>query len=302
MRSSLIKKVQEFKSLQQSLVSLTSHLRLCPYSPSAWLARAKSLLRLQYPELAIGDTYKALSLIEESRKPSSKLTHCVKLEVAKELCMKQNQGHFTGLGYVDQHILFQGKSTTEEGSLSELPVSMATEITQSDLGRSQIQSRLIDLEFDVLLLLAQALLVANSFSECLDIIREHAKKFPDSTEFVRLRKIVRAAQEEEKRHHASDPQTRDLTPAELLELMRYGEVYIRPYPWMTHDMLYRDSSLVGSIKENLEGASRKQCNLKSSNVRSQRSGKTPSHVLASFSDSAGQCELSENGSWGRDSA
>ncbi|KAF1982163.1 hypothetical protein K402DRAFT_208508 [Aulographum hederae CBS 113979] len=44
---------------------LTGDLRACPYDPNLWCTRSKALYELDFPELAIGDAYKALKLCEK---------------------------------------------------------------------------------------------------------------------------------------------------------------------------------------------------------------------------------------------
>lgn len=58
---------------QIELRDLSQRLLRCPYDPVAWLQRAEVLLPFGFPELAVGDAYKALLLVEKSRKPQNRL-------------------------------------------------------------------------------------------------------------------------------------------------------------------------------------------------------------------------------------
>jgi len=68
---------QEVQLFQIDLQELTQHLLRCPYDPVAWLQRAEVLLPLGFPELAVGDAYKALLLIGKSRKSQHRLAACI---------------------------------------------------------------------------------------------------------------------------------------------------------------------------------------------------------------------------------
>lgn len=59
--------------MQIDLQDLTQRLIRCPYDPIAWLQRAEVLLPLGFPELAVGDAYKALLLIRASRGSEDRL-------------------------------------------------------------------------------------------------------------------------------------------------------------------------------------------------------------------------------------
>lgn len=65
--------VKDIQLLQIDLQDLTQRLIGCPYDPVAWLQRAEVLLPLGFPELAVGDAYKALLLIRQSRGSEDRL-------------------------------------------------------------------------------------------------------------------------------------------------------------------------------------------------------------------------------------
>jgi len=46
------------------LARLTSNIMLLPYDPENWILRARLLNVLGYPELAVGDAYKARMLVD----------------------------------------------------------------------------------------------------------------------------------------------------------------------------------------------------------------------------------------------
>lgn len=65
--------VKEVQLFQIDLQDLTQRLTRCPHDPVAWLQRAEVLLSLGFPELAVGDAYKALLLIRKSRRSEDRL-------------------------------------------------------------------------------------------------------------------------------------------------------------------------------------------------------------------------------------
>lgn len=52
------------KTLFCTLRQQTGSIKLSPYDPGTWLQRARTLVELRYPELAMGDAYKAKLLCD----------------------------------------------------------------------------------------------------------------------------------------------------------------------------------------------------------------------------------------------
>ena len=63
----------------------TQAISCSPYSASLWIDRGKCLLKLQYPELAAGDAYKATLLTKSFRDGKSKIATHVGVEMARDL-------------------------------------------------------------------------------------------------------------------------------------------------------------------------------------------------------------------------
>jgi hypothetical protein len=76
-RSEVLIRVQEVQLFQIDLQDLSRRLLRYPYDPLTWLQRAELLLPLGFLELAVGDAYKALVLIQKSRRPQSSLAACI---------------------------------------------------------------------------------------------------------------------------------------------------------------------------------------------------------------------------------
>ncbi len=132
------------------------------------------------------------------------------------------------------------------------------EALASDLGQSRIHKCLGRIEMGIVLLLAQALFFANSFSECLDVIRQGSRRYPDDFDLMALRECAVKAYKIGKE---------SMSYSEVEKQKGFGEVRLCSYPWMSPDLLRRTPSIVEYIRENLTSASQGRCMLKNSTVR-----------------------------------
>ena len=57
--------IEELPAIVSTLVAQTQHIYHYPYDPNAWFERGKTLARLRYPELVVGDSYKAVLLCQK---------------------------------------------------------------------------------------------------------------------------------------------------------------------------------------------------------------------------------------------
>lgn len=62
--------MQQFEKYQELLRIYAKNVSALPYDPELHLARGTVLMKLQYPELAAVDTYKALLLCEAGLNPT----------------------------------------------------------------------------------------------------------------------------------------------------------------------------------------------------------------------------------------
>jgi hypothetical protein len=191
------------------------------------------LLKLRYPDLACGDAYKALQLVAFSRAGNVKLTHCVRLDVATELVTKESN---SGI--------------------------LATEFVASSNGSNQISARIDELEHNAVVVLAEGLLMSNSFSECLDVIRQNSNKFPESPRMFALHKTAKLALA----HETSAQKAAGSSQQDIHEYIASGSVNVAAYPWMNTEASTR-SDIIHNINDNLKRASREQCYVKRSNIR-----------------------------------
>jgi hypothetical protein len=225
---------QQIALLGTEIRNCTESLLKSPYNPTLWLKRSKILIKLSFPELACGDAYKALSLIKASHDGSSKLTHCVKLEVAMDLVSAQEY----------------------------FPNTLPTEILMSSIGIQRVRSQLHELEHEAVLALARGLLHAESFQECLELIRENTGKFFEAPELLSVLKAAKVAFNQRDAALLAAGKT----PSEMLEYHRSGEVHVETYPWMSSEASRR-SDIIHFVNDNLLKASRSQCYVKRSTIR-----------------------------------
>ena len=148
---------------------------------SAFLKRGKALLRVQYPELAAGDLYHALQLVEGREKDS------------------------------------------------------------------------------VILYLAQALFMANSFLECIEIVKQATAS---THELRKLQRRARASLEVEQEECGRSGTTDE-------EEDKSGEIVTQPYPWLNPSWQLRQSGVLTAINETLKKDSQERCEVRKSGSSSQ---------------------------------
>ena len=226
---------QNLENCIENLSQTTTRLRDDPYDAHLWLERAKILLQLRYPELAIGDAVKSQTLTKTARDLDSPSSQSTRLGVARVLCLQ-------GCGDI-----------------------LPSEFLRARDGLERVSIELRTLEFETLLLLSRALFVASSFSESLITIRECARLDPDSTPLLELRKAVKAAAADEEAHHAESDQT--VSSEERDDQKGHGEIQIRHYPWMDAAYFRRTPDALESIKNNMVLASKDSCTVKYSPIR-----------------------------------
>ena len=84
-----------FQPLLKTLSFAWLNLIICPHDPVAWLQRAEVLLSLGFPEPAVGDAFKALPLIRQSRNAGDRLAaavnHCLAINAQTSLANAEAQ-------------------------------------------------------------------------------------------------------------------------------------------------------------------------------------------------------------------
>ncbi len=155
---------------------------------TAWVKRGKVFLGLRFPELAVGDLYKALQLADSRNKEP------------------------------------------------------------------------------VMLLLAQALFMANSFLECVELLDQAVG---GNKELKRLKRYARTAFDQEQQEARAEYRFTDGergTEQRVLEYDLSGEVVVQPYPWIRTSWLSRRGDVLTAVSQELEARSCGQCEVRRSAI------------------------------------
>ena len=211
----------------------TQAIACSPYSASLWIDRGKCLLKLQYPELAVGDAYKATLLTKIFRDGKSKIATHVGVEMARDL---------------DLTWLFDS-----DGSCLELLMSYSKEI----------HDRSHDLERRAHTLLTQALLCTHSFAEAFEIFENNlgTQKIGSQVDVLKTT-IIKAWGTQTELWHADGMEEHDIAKDE-----KAGTVYVRRYPWMSARLSARSSHVLLHANASIRRNSGATCFVGKSKVR-----------------------------------
>ena len=213
----------------------TQAISCSPYSASLWIDRGKCLLKLQYPELAAGDAYKATLLTKSFRDGKSKIATHVGVEMARDL---------------DLTWLFNS-----EGSCLDSLMSYSTEICD----------RSHDLERRAQTLLTQALLCTHSFVEAFEVFQNIPGTRNTGSEVNVLRNTILKAWNIQSVLWEAD----GMSEHEIQKDEKAGAVYVRRYPWMSARLSVRSSHVVMHANASIRRNSGATCYVGKSKVRGE---------------------------------
>jgi hypothetical protein len=213
----------------------TQAISCSPYSASLWIDRGKCLLKLQYPELSVGDADKATLLTKIFREGKSKIATHVGVEVARDL---------------DLTWLFNS-----EGSCLDSLMSYSTDI----LDRSR------DLERRAQTLLTQALLCTHSFVEAFEVFQNIPDTRNTRSEVNVLRNTIIKAWNVQSALWEAD----GMSEHEIQKDEKAGAVYVRRYPWMSARLSIRSSHVVMHANASIRRNSGAACFVGKSKVRGE---------------------------------
>ncbi|KAF2489826.1 hypothetical protein BU16DRAFT_586014 [Lophium mytilinum] len=110
--------VEEYRLQAASVRELTNSIIELPYHPSSWIRRAEAHTVLVYPELAIGDAYKARLLVEAALSNTTELGEMAVLVYGMSDWMNAaDQWAQAGLGRLRESVAFS--SRPREGYLDQ---------------------------------------------------------------------------------------------------------------------------------------------------------------------------------------
>jgi hypothetical protein len=181
-----------------------------PYHPEHWANRGLGFWNVGYPELAAGDFNKARVLAAEAQRHDSPLGAAAFLSVYCFLYVKR-KGVYENPGQV-------------------LP--------------TKIYELVRECEVKVLKGLCRVLGLANDLRDCLSVAQEANLKYPEVSMFNKtIQKIT-----EEFQKHEDNPKIHRGTSGDP-EAGSMGCIHRKAYPWMTDDLLQRDSETMQSIAD-----------------------------------------------------
>lgn len=213
---------QSIPGLCQQVQRLTEGIIKYPYSFPHWFARSTLLLELGYPELAVGDSYKARLLIDAMQNES-------------ELGEKVIAGY---------QAFLRTESTATDDVISSQELDLVT-----------LRSSLLeDYNLKCWVVLVQSLLFARAAADSLDICREALNSYPEDPELLSWLEMLEEHVELREKHVS--PEKRK---GSWMTDVRNGAVFMRPYPWMTEDELRRSDALIEKMNIEMMEASEGKC-------------------------------------------
>lgn len=171
-------------------------------------------MELGYPELALGDLYKAKILVEEALRHNSPVGAAALLMVGRGIAAGE-----------------YGEVKLQEDS-TDAP-EQATDFPGMKLSLNIVKQ----MEHTVLQSLITALRAARSVKHALQMCKDSRLKHPDAVEYKLLEVDIRSSMtEEELRSNSYD-----------------GYIHRRVYPWMTIDLLHRNQKTLAIIQKEFSG-------------------------------------------------
>lgn len=203
------------------------------------------LLRgLGYPELSVGDAYKACLLVDAVKKNTSALGRQTIAVLLDKVVQSTNQE----------------RARRKSNRTAEIPTFELDRLT-------------INLELDIWRTLIESLHAANACGDSLNICQDAVEKFPGVQWFRRTLELTKEWHEERTRR---GPESLKDVPPEWGRGLHDGGVLLRQYPWMTADILHREPKFVfEDAQKELESASSK-CAIRQTSVPSTRTDQSQS--------------------------
>ncbi|KFZ16869.1 hypothetical protein V502_04861 [Pseudogymnoascus sp. VKM F-4520 (FW-2644)] len=204
------------------LQTFTKSIAEQPYDPESWLLRGRCLRLLGFPELALGDAYKARLLVEASQERSTPLGKKSFLA----LCDKTRLQHEMDLRLAAwKHLV----STTE-------------------LLEKRVLAELQELELQVWSELMEGLMASNACSDYLTLSKEAVLRFPQDAVFPS--EVLNAKSWFKQRDDILREQVDagEMSEEKMQATLHNGGVYPVPYPWMQEDFVSREESFLDGCK------------------------------------------------------
>ncbi|KAH6717318.1 hypothetical protein BKA61DRAFT_547131 [Leptodontidium sp. MPI-SDFR-AT-0119] len=221
---------EQFASESSEVIRLTQLIAALPYDPELWLTRGNCLRLLGYPELGLGDAYKARLLVEAGLLETPSILGD---EVRKAFRKKTYELHTTDPAWM----------------------RWADSVSTPELLAGKVEEMLKRLELQIWTELMEGLMAANCCSDYGRLSREAVEKFPDDEFFPSevLNSDAWYAQREEILTARVD--SGDMAEAQKATTLLNGGVYPVPYPFMGEGFLIRDEAVFKGIEEDFKRVS-----------------------------------------------
>ncbi|RFU26468.1 hypothetical protein B7463_g9870, partial [Scytalidium lignicola] len=219
-----------FATESSEVIRFTQLLASLPYDPETWLNRSNCLRLLGYPELALGDAYKARLLVEAGLLESPSI---LGNEVRKA----------------------SRKKTYELFTTDPAWLKWAEAVSTPELLAQRVKETLKRLELQIWTELMEGLMAANCCSSYGRMSREAVEKFPDDAFFPS--EVLNADTWYAQRENILkiEVESGKMTKEQMTTTLLNGGVYPTAYPFMTEDFLTRDELVFESIQEDFKRVS-----------------------------------------------
>jgi len=212
------------------VIRFTELLASLPYDPETWLNRGNCLRLLGYPELALGDIYKARLLVEAGLLDSPSV---LANEVRKAFRKKTYELHTTDPTWL----------------------KWADAVATPELLAQRVKEMLKRLELQIWTELMEGLMAANCCGDYRRMSREALEKFPDDAFFPSEVLNANAWYAQRETILKAAVESGEMTEAQMMTTLSNGGVYPTAYPFMTEDFLVRDEVVFEGIEEDFRKVS-----------------------------------------------
>lgn len=212
-----------------------------PYDPETWLNRAHCLRLLGYPELGLGDAYKARLLVEAALENRSSPLGTTTFQA------------FAGKIY-NQHM--------NDPAWAQWRSRVAT----SALLQARTTDMLKRIEAHIWTELMEGLIACNCCSDYLRMSIAAAEKFPRDEVYPSDVKNAVSWYQQRVTILQAQVDDGDMTAVQMQTTLDNGGVYPTPYPWITESLLVRDDALIEEVQGDFKSAST-NCTVFKSTIR-----------------------------------
>lgn len=217
--------------------------------------RSQCLRLLGYPELALGDIYKARLLIEAALEKRSVLGKYKNSSIPMDLVELMNialKGRVT-LG--EKAILTFGIKMYFQHTTDPAYAKWAQTVATPTLLENRAVAMLKRLEVQIWSELMDSLLACNACSDYVELSSEAVLKFENDPVFLSEYKNAEAWSKQRKEILEIQVEEGNMSPVTMNTTLSNGGYYPVPYPWMTEDLLIRDDECLAMLQKEFRMAS-----------------------------------------------